>query len=42
MDQDPALAPSEDDARAKVRKAQEVVERTSVSVARFCQLSRRQ
>jgi predicted PurR-regulated permease PerM len=36
MNQDPALATSEDDERAKVRKAQEVVERTSASVAQVC------
>jgi predicted PurR-regulated permease PerM len=36
MDQDPALAASEDDERAKVRKAQEVVERTSASVVQVC------
>jgi hypothetical protein len=32
MNQDPALATSEDDESAKVRKAQEVVERISASV----------
>ena len=36
MNQDPALAASEDDERAKVRKAQEIVERTSASVAQVC------
>src|SRR3954468_2211756 len=36
MDQDPALATSEDEERAKVRKAQEVVERTSASVVQVC------
>ena len=36
MNQDPALATSEDDERAKVRKAQEVVERTSASVTQVC------
>jgi AI-2E family transporter len=36
MNQDPALVTSEDDERAKVRKAQEVVERTSASVAQVC------
>src|SRR5262249_17512326 len=36
MNQDPALATSEDDERVKVRKAQEVVERTSASVAQVC------
>ncbi|MGB6440858.1 MAG: AI-2E family transporter [Methyloceanibacter sp.] len=36
MNQDSALATSEDDERAKVRKAQEVVERTSASVAQVC------
>jgi predicted PurR-regulated permease PerM len=38
MDQDPALAQtsSEDEERAKVRKAQEVLERTSVSVVQVC------
>ena len=36
MDQDPALAASEDDERAKVRKAQEVVECTSASVVQVC------
>jgi predicted PurR-regulated permease PerM len=36
MDQDPATATSEDEERAKVRKAQEVVERTSASVVQVC------
>ena len=36
MNQDPALATSEDDERANVRKAQEVVERNSASVAQVC------
>ena len=36
MNQDPALAASEDDERAKVRKAQEIVERTSASVTQVC------
>ena len=36
MDQDPALATSEDEERAKVRKAREVVERTSASVVQVC------
>jgi predicted PurR-regulated permease PerM len=36
MNQDPALATAEDDERAKVRKAQEVVERISASVAQVC------
>ena len=36
MDQDPALATSEDEERAKVRKAQEVLERTSASVGQVC------
>ena len=36
MDQDPALATSDDEERAKVRKAQEVVERTSASVVQVC------
>jgi predicted PurR-regulated permease PerM len=38
MDQDPALAraANEDDERAKVRKAQEIVERTSASVTQVC------
>jgi predicted PurR-regulated permease PerM len=36
MNQNMALATSEDDERAKVRKAQEVVERTSASVTQVC------
>src|SRR6476660_7920161 len=36
MNQDPALATSEDEERAKVRKAQEVVEHTSASVVQVC------
>src|SRR4051812_19284869 len=38
MDQDPTLATSEDEERAKVRKAQDVVERTSASVVQVCLL----
>ena len=36
MDQDPALATSEDEERAKVRTAREVLERTSASVVQVC------
>ena len=36
MDQDPALATSEDEDRAKVRTAREVLERTSASVVQVC------
>ena len=36
MNQDPALATSEDEERAKVRTAREVLERTSASVVQVC------